>query len=290
MADTDISAARELLRDSFTRLIEHVDDLADGLTDEVAYYRADPEPTPSPGCCGTAPACRTPSSATIAGADQVWFRDGWVGRFDLDLPKDSHGYGHTPNRSPRCARRRICSAGYYHAVHSMALEFVASVTAEDLETHRRQAVDAAGHGERPHRQHHRRLRAAPRAGGLRPGHRRRRMTPLRRCEWWPPVGLAADGRARPGGGHGLDAARRLVHPHRAPRIPSWASCCSSPSRGCCSAAPGAPSRLALCRRRWRLALVVVADAGGRPVVAVRLLKRLFGRENARARWPTPAGT
>ena len=38
MADTDISAARELLRDSFTRLIEHVDDLTDGLTDDVATY------------------------------------------------------------------------------------------------------------------------------------------------------------------------------------------------------------------------------------------------------------
>ena len=30
----DIDAARELLRDSFTRLIEHADDLTDGLTDE----------------------------------------------------------------------------------------------------------------------------------------------------------------------------------------------------------------------------------------------------------------
>src|SRR6476659_3851355 len=39
----DIDAARELLRDSFTRLIEHVDDLTDGLTDAVAYYRHTPQ-------------------------------------------------------------------------------------------------------------------------------------------------------------------------------------------------------------------------------------------------------
>src|SRR5262245_13533104 len=39
MADSDIHAVRELLRDSFTRVIEHVDDLTDGLTDEVSFFR-----------------------------------------------------------------------------------------------------------------------------------------------------------------------------------------------------------------------------------------------------------
>lgn len=43
------AAAQELLRDAFTRLIEHVDDIADGLTDEVATYRVTPGPTASPG-------------------------------------------------------------------------------------------------------------------------------------------------------------------------------------------------------------------------------------------------
>jgi hypothetical protein len=39
MSDSDTAAVRELLRDSFTRLIEHVDDLADGLTDELSWWR-----------------------------------------------------------------------------------------------------------------------------------------------------------------------------------------------------------------------------------------------------------
>ena len=43
MPDTDAAAAQELLRDSFTRLIEHVDNLTDGLTDEVASYRVTPQ-------------------------------------------------------------------------------------------------------------------------------------------------------------------------------------------------------------------------------------------------------
>jgi hypothetical protein len=40
MADSaDAAAARELLRDSFTRLIEHVDGLTDDLSDEVSFFR-----------------------------------------------------------------------------------------------------------------------------------------------------------------------------------------------------------------------------------------------------------
>ncbi|MGV0800459.1 mycothiol transferase, partial [Mycolicibacterium elephantis] len=39
MADSDASAVRELLRDMFTRQIEHAEELTDGLTDEVAFYR-----------------------------------------------------------------------------------------------------------------------------------------------------------------------------------------------------------------------------------------------------------
>lgn len=40
MTENDATAAlRALLRDAFTRLIEHADELTDGLTDEVADYR-----------------------------------------------------------------------------------------------------------------------------------------------------------------------------------------------------------------------------------------------------------
>ncbi|MBV8291222.1 MAG: mycothiol transferase, partial [Mycobacterium sp.] len=42
MSSSD-AATRELLRDAFTRLIEHVDELTDGLTDEQANYRPSPD-------------------------------------------------------------------------------------------------------------------------------------------------------------------------------------------------------------------------------------------------------
>ncbi|MGH3560905.1 MAG: mycothiol transferase, partial [Mycobacterium sp.] len=37
--EKDAVAIQELLRDAFTRLIEHVDELTDGLTDELAAYQ-----------------------------------------------------------------------------------------------------------------------------------------------------------------------------------------------------------------------------------------------------------
>jgi hypothetical protein len=126
------AASRELLRDAFTRLIEHVDEVTDGLTDEQANYR------PSPGANSIAwliwhsARVQDIQLAPIAGVDQVWTRDGWVDRFGLDLPRNDTGYGHGPDEVAKVQASADLLAGYYHAVHKLTLEFVAGVTAEDL--------------------------------------------------------------------------------------------------------------------------------------------------------------
>ncbi|MGA7134612.1 MAG: mycothiol transferase [Mycobacterium sp.] len=126
------AAARELLRDAFTRLIEHVDEVTDGLTDEQANYQ------PSPGANSIAwliwhsARVQDIQLAPIAGVDQVWTRDGWVDRFGLDLPRNDTGYGHGPDEVAKVQASADLLAGYYHAVHKLTLEFVAGVTAEDL--------------------------------------------------------------------------------------------------------------------------------------------------------------
>ena len=102
------------------------------------------------------------AACDIAGTEQVWTRDGWVDRFGLDLPRDRTGYGHTPERVGKVRAPADLLAGYYHAVHQMTLEYVASVTAEELARIVDKRWTPAGHGQRAARQHHRRLRAAPR--------------------------------------------------------------------------------------------------------------------------------
>lgn len=132
MADSDQAAVREVLRDAFTRQIEHVEELTDGLTDEVAAFR------PTAGANSIAWLIWHSARVTdlqlcdIAGTEQVWTRDGWVGRFGLDLPRDDTGYGHSAEDVGKVRASADLLAGYYHAVHKVTLEYIASVTADEL--------------------------------------------------------------------------------------------------------------------------------------------------------------
>lgn len=131
MSDDD-AAARELLRDAFTRPIEHVDELTEGLTDEQANYRPTPNANSIAWLIWHSARVQDLQLAPIAGVDQVWTRDGWVDRFGLDLPRNDSGYGHGPDEVAKVRAPVELLAGYYHAVNTLTLEFVAGVTAEDL--------------------------------------------------------------------------------------------------------------------------------------------------------------
>ena len=84
--------AREILRDCFIRIIEHVDDLTDALTDEVSFYRPTPESNSIAWLIWHSARITDAQLAHITGGGQVW--ETWVDRFDLDLPREDHGYGH----------------------------------------------------------------------------------------------------------------------------------------------------------------------------------------------------
>jgi hypothetical protein len=126
------AATRELLRDAFTRLIEHVDELTDGLTDGQASYRPSPNANSIAWLIWHSARVQDVQLAPIAGIEQVWTADGWVDRFGLDLPRDDTGYGHSPEDVAKVQASAELLAGYYHAVHKVTLEFVADVTADDL--------------------------------------------------------------------------------------------------------------------------------------------------------------
>ena len=125
-------AARELLRDSFNRLIEHVDGLTDDLTDEVSFFRPAPQANSIAWLIWHSARIQDAQLAHIAGVEQVWFSAGWVDRFALDLPRDAQGYGQTAEEVGKVRAPADLLSGYYHAVHRLTLEYVASVTAEEL--------------------------------------------------------------------------------------------------------------------------------------------------------------
>jgi hypothetical protein len=129
---SDANAVRELLRDCFTRIIEHVNDLTDDLTDEVSFFRPTATANSIAWLIWHSARVQDAQLADIAGIEQVWFSAGWVDRFDLDLPRDAHGYGHTPEDVGKVRAPADLLAGYYHAVHKMTLEYIASVTTDEL--------------------------------------------------------------------------------------------------------------------------------------------------------------
>ena len=72
MTDNNAGAARELLRDAFTRLIEHVDNLADGLTEEVATYRPTPQANSIAWLVWHSARVQDVQVCDIAGTGDVW--------------------------------------------------------------------------------------------------------------------------------------------------------------------------------------------------------------------------
>ncbi|BBX75089.1 mycothiol transferase [Mycobacterium shinjukuense] len=126
------AAARELLHDAFTRLIEHVDELTDGLTEELSNYRPTPTANTIAWLLWHSARVQDVQVAHIAGVEQAWTRDGWVDRFGLDLPRDDTGYGHGADQVAKVRAPADLLSGYYHAVHDLTCEYVAGVTAEEL--------------------------------------------------------------------------------------------------------------------------------------------------------------
>jgi Protein of unknown function (DUF664) len=131
MSDAD-AATRELLRDAFTRLIEHVDELTDGLTDEVSNYRPTPDANTIAWLLWHSARVQDIQLADVAGVEEVWTRDGWVDRFALDLPRRDIGYGHSAADVAKVRAPAGLLSGYYHAVHKLSLEYIAGATADEL--------------------------------------------------------------------------------------------------------------------------------------------------------------
>ncbi|KAA8966889.1 mycothiol transferase [Mycobacterium sp.] len=129
---SSMAAAQELLRDAFTRLIEHVEAITDGLTDDEATYRPTPNANSIAWLVWHSARVQDAQIAPIAGVEQTWTRDGWADRFGLDLPRTDTGYGHSPEQVAKVHAPAGLLAGYYHAVHKLTLEYIASLTGDEL--------------------------------------------------------------------------------------------------------------------------------------------------------------
>ncbi len=128
----DGSTARDVLIDSFARILEHAEDITDGLDPDVASRRIAPDANTITWLLWHSARVIDAQLAPIAGVEQVWTARDWYGRFGLDLPPDATGYGQSRGEAARVQAGDALLIGYFQEVGAMANEYLAAVTDEEL--------------------------------------------------------------------------------------------------------------------------------------------------------------
>ena len=122
----------ELLAEEFGRIQGVVLGAVRGLSEDELAFRPDKRCNSIAWLIWHSARVQDAQLCDIADTEQVWTRDGWVDRFGLDLPRDDTGYGHDTDDVGKVRAHADLLAGYYHAVHKVTLEYIASVTPDEL--------------------------------------------------------------------------------------------------------------------------------------------------------------
>jgi hypothetical protein len=130
---THDAPAVELLTDAFGRIRELVVGLTDGATTDLLTYRPAPEANPIGWLIWHLTRVQDSHIAELAGGRERWAADGWVDRFDLDLPASASGYGAT---TEEVAALDGTSAelleGYHRAVHDATVTYLETLDGDAL--------------------------------------------------------------------------------------------------------------------------------------------------------------
>ncbi|MHA6799321.1 mycothiol transferase [Bounagaea algeriensis] len=123
----------DLLVDGFERIRESVHSAADGLSADQLAYRADSAANPVAWLLWHLTRVQDDHICELAGTEQVWTAQRWHERFDLPLPVDDTGFGHT---AEEVAAVRVPDPepllGYHDAVHEHTTAFVRGITDSEL--------------------------------------------------------------------------------------------------------------------------------------------------------------
>jgi hypothetical protein len=125
--------SNELLLDAFRRIRETVEATLEGLDDGFLAVR--------PAGTGNSIAwlvwhlarVEDVQVADVAGLEQVWFAQDFVGRFGLPLGARDTGYGHSSDQVDAVRAPAELLLEYYRGVHRQTVEFVQTLGDGDLD-------------------------------------------------------------------------------------------------------------------------------------------------------------
>lgn len=123
---------RELLIDAFGRIRGIVHRVVEGASSELLGYRVDPEANTIAWLIWHLTRGQDAQVADVAGIEQLWITE-WADRFQLPLPRDSTGYGHTTSEVASVTASPELLLGYHDAVHDATVAYLETLSGDDLD-------------------------------------------------------------------------------------------------------------------------------------------------------------
>ena len=129
-----MTTGADLLVDAFGRVRETVQQTVSGLGAEELNARLDPAANSIVWLVWHLARVQDDHVADAADLEQVWLRDGWVGRFALPLDPKAIGYGHTTEEVAAVhVEDPALLIDYYEAVHRQTVGYVRNLRDEDFD-------------------------------------------------------------------------------------------------------------------------------------------------------------
>jgi len=126
--------SRELLLNAFDNIEEAVRGAVEGIDPALLTARVDPGANTIAWLVWHLTRVQDDHVAEVAGTEQAWTAAGWADRFGLPFDVAAHGYGFS---SDDVARTEVTDpqllVGYHADVHRRTADFLATVTADDLD-------------------------------------------------------------------------------------------------------------------------------------------------------------
>lgn len=127
-----IMQQRELLIDAFGRIREIVHGVVEGASSELLGYRVDPETNTIAWLVWHLSRGQDFQIADVAGTEQLWLTE-WADRFELPLPRESTGFGHSASDVASVTASPELLLGYHDAVQDATVAYLATLSGDDLD-------------------------------------------------------------------------------------------------------------------------------------------------------------
>ena len=125
--------ANEVLIGGYDRIQEVVHAAVDGLDAERLAARPGPAANSIAWLVWHLTRVQDDHVAGVAGTQQVWTARGWARRFGLPFDDDATGYGQSSAEVGQVEATADLLTGYHDAVHQATLDYLRTVTEDDLD-------------------------------------------------------------------------------------------------------------------------------------------------------------